>query len=116
MSNDLGNKEVMARNLQRYMTIHRMMRKDLAAMVGVPYTTVCDWVNANTYPRIDKIEKMAMIFGISKADLIETKKPDTVSDAELTQEEHKFFTMYRKLTPEQKGIIETLAKTLHNTS
>lgn len=48
MSNDLGNKEVMARNLQRYMTIHRMMRKDLAAMVGVPYTTVCDWVNANT--------------------------------------------------------------------
>ena len=35
------------------------------------YSTVLDWVNAKTYPRIDKIELMANYFGIEKADLIE---------------------------------------------
>ena len=33
--------------------------------------TFSDWVNAKTYPRIDKIELMANYFGISKADLVE---------------------------------------------
>ena len=34
-----------------------------------------DWVNAKTYPRIDKIELMANFFGIDKSDLIEDKEP-----------------------------------------
>ena len=36
--------------------------------------TFSDWVNAKTYPRIDKIEKMAQYFGIEKSDLIEKRK------------------------------------------
>jgi len=71
MDNNLGNKQTMARNIERFMSIHHMKRKDLAECMTVPYTTVCDWLNAETYPRIDKIEKLAQIFGVSKADLVE---------------------------------------------
>ncbi len=35
--------------------------------------TFSDWVNAKTYPRIDKIELMANYFGISKSDLVEDR-------------------------------------------
>ena len=44
--------------------------------LGVKYTTFTDWINANAYPRIDKIEMMANYFHITKADLVEepTKK------------------------------------------
>jgi len=73
MGNNLGNKQTMAKNIARYMKIHNMKRRDLADCMGVPYTTVCDWLNAETYPRIDKIEKMAQIFGVSKADLVENQ-------------------------------------------
>ena len=30
-----------------------------------------DWVNGKKYPRIDRIEKLAIYFGVSKSDLIE---------------------------------------------
>jgi len=71
MPNNLGNKRIMAKNIESYMSKNNINRKDLSEMMGVPYTTICDWLNMNTYPRIDKIEKMAQIFGISKSDLVE---------------------------------------------
>jgi repressor LexA len=68
---DLGNKEVMAKNIKRYMEKSNLDRKELATIAGVAYSTLSDWLNANKYPRIDKIERMANYFGISKADLVE---------------------------------------------
>lgn len=68
---ELGNKEVMAKNIKRLMTIHNKDRNDVCKDLGFKYTTFTDWINAKTYPRIDKIEMMANYFGVSKADLVE---------------------------------------------
>ena len=70
MSN-LGNKEIMARNIQYYMSKYDKTRQDMCEALGVKYTTFTDWVKGNSYPRIDKIELMANYFGITKADLVE---------------------------------------------
>ena len=67
----LGNKEIMARNIKRYMQKMGISRKDFCERLGFAYSTVTDWLNAEQYPRIDKIEMMANFFGISKADLVE---------------------------------------------
>lgn len=81
MSN-LGNKEIMAANIKRYLDRKGITMKDLSIELGVPYTTVCDWCKGATYPRIDKIELMAQFFGINKADLVED--PEDVKE-ELLQ-------------------------------
>ncbi len=70
MSN-LGNKEIMAKNIQYYMDKYDKTRQEMCEALGVKYTTFTDWVKGNSYPRIDKIELMANYFGISKADLVE---------------------------------------------
>lgn len=67
----LGNKEVMANNITKCMEMHNKSRQEMCTALGVKYTTFSDWVNAKTYPRIDKIELMANYFGISKASLVE---------------------------------------------
>lgn len=67
----LGNKEVMARNIRRLMETHGKDRNDVCKDLGFKYTTFTDWINAKTYPRIDKIEMMSNYFGVSKADLVE---------------------------------------------
>ena len=67
----LGNKEIMAKNIQRYMRANGLSRKELAQKLNVPYTTITDWVKGNTYPRIDKIEALANFFGTDKAHLVE---------------------------------------------
>lgn len=68
---DLGNKQIMAKNILYYMDLHNKTRNDMCEALGVKYTTFTDWVKGNSYPRIDKIELMANYFGISKADLVE---------------------------------------------
>lgn len=75
MKNNLGNKEVMAKNIRRYMELHDKTRSDLCSALGIRYTTLSDWLNAKTYPRIDKIEIMANYFGIKKSDLVEPASP-----------------------------------------
>lgn len=91
MSN-LGNKEVMAKNLKYYMEISGKSQKELCEIVGVSTSTFSDWVKAKKYPRIDKIELLANYFKILKSDLIEEKseehremqkKNDTLTDIVL---------------------------------
>lgn len=69
----VGNKEIFARNLKRYIARSGKDRRELADIWGFPYSTVTEWMNAKKYPRIDRIQKMADYFGITMADLIEEK-------------------------------------------
>lgn len=77
MKNDLGNKEIMSQNIRYYMEQRRKSRQDMCDALGVKYTTLTDWINGNTYPRIDKIELMANYFGIKKSDLVEDRRKAT---------------------------------------
>ena len=67
----MGNKEVLANNLKYYMDKHNVTRNDLVDDLNIAYMTISDWINAKTYPRIDKIELLAHYFQIEKSDLIE---------------------------------------------
>lgn len=75
--NGLGNKKIMARNIQRLMDKAGKTRLQVCDDLGIKYTTFTDWINANTYPRIDKIELLAQYFGVSKADLVEEHSTET---------------------------------------
>lgn len=77
---DAENKEIMARNIKRYMEGKGVTNQQLCADLNFKYTTFLDWINAVTYPRIGKIEAMADYFGVQKSDLIEE---------ELTEEKEK---------------------------
>ncbi|WP_459446208.1 XRE family transcriptional regulator [Ligilactobacillus salivarius] len=67
----LGNKKIMASNIRRNLDKLGLNTKEFSNKLDFKYTTVLDWVNAKTYPRIDKIEKMANFFGIEKSELVE---------------------------------------------
>ena len=67
----LGNKEVLAMNLKKYIERSGKDRRTIAKDLGFPYSTLTDWINGNKYPRINNIEKLAAYSGVSKSDLIE---------------------------------------------
>ena len=70
MSN-LGNKKTMSKNIKKYMAVNNVDRMKLSRDLKIKYSTLSDWINEKTYPRIDKIELMANYFNVTKADLIE---------------------------------------------
>ncbi len=81
----IGNKEVFAKNLARYVERSGKTQKELSELLGVATSTFNDWMKAKKYPRIDKIEMLANIFGCLKSDLIEDKTEmqknnDVISD------------------------------------
>lgn len=84
MSN-LGNKQIMANNIRLYMGKASVTAKDICTVLKIPMPTFSDWINAKTYPRIDKIEMLANYFGISKADLVEEHllENETSNDKEM---------------------------------
>lgn len=70
----LGNKEIMAQNIRYYLKKYGKTQKEICKDLGFKEMTFSDWVNAKTYPRIDKIEKIANYFHVQKADLVEEKR------------------------------------------
>ncbi|HEM3202754.1 TPA: helix-turn-helix transcriptional regulator [Streptococcus suis 8830] len=73
----LGNKEIMAENIKYFMDKKGVDRNQLCADLDLKYMTVSDWINAKSYPRIDKIELLANYFGVSKSDLVEPRNSPT---------------------------------------
>ncbi len=67
----LGNKEIFAKNIKKQILKSGKDRKTIAEELDCSYSTLTDWVNGKKYPRIDKMEKLAEYFGVSKSDLIE---------------------------------------------
>ena len=73
MQSDLGNREIMARNILFYMKKYGKGRKEICRDLNIKYTTFTDWVKGKNYPRIEKIEALADYFHVSKADLVEDR-------------------------------------------
>ena len=121
MENNLGNKEIMAKNITRFMQAKGVNRADFSRDLGFNYNTVSDWIHAKKYPRIDKIEAMARYFGVTKADLVEPpaappsaqeaaepyKAPLTKRD-ELTEHEREHIELYRELDERGRNAVDDL--------
>ncbi|WP_288839280.1 helix-turn-helix domain-containing protein [uncultured Megasphaera sp.] len=100
MSN-LGNKDIMAKNIKHYMESRGVDRNKICSDLNLKYTTFTDWVNAKTYPRIDKIEMLANYFGITKADLVEDFSSSN-NDTQLTKRDE------RDIQKRLKAILEDM--------
>lgn len=102
----LGNKEIMAKNIQFYMDKYGKSRQDMCDALGVKYTTFTDWVKGNSYPRIDKIELMANYFGISKSDLVEEKTASNPDDHYYLNDETRQIAQEAFENPELRTLFK----------
>ena len=102
---NLGNKEIMAKNIRHYMEKYNKTRQEMCEALGVKYTTFTDWVKGNSYPRIDKIELMANYFGISKADLVEDRNDDSSLTARDEKDIEKILDQTKQQLLSQEGLM-----------
>lgn len=122
MSN-IGNKQVFGNNLAYYVESSGKSQRELAEILGVAASTFNDWVKGKKYPRIDKIEMLANIFGILKSDLIEQrteehremqKKNNIQADIVLRmQRDEQFFQVVNRIhemDPEKLSGLLTFLK------
>ena len=108
------NKQIMARNIQRYMDQRGITRQQLCDALDIKYTTLRDWLKGITYPRIGKVEAMANYFGCEKSDLIEEKEQTTETDS--LSEKRKALIDFAMSVPDDKAemILQVMKTILKN--
>lgn len=103
----LGNKQVMSRNIRKYLELKDVTAADLSRAIDVPQPTISTWLSARYYPRIDKIEKMAKYFNCTKADLVEDEE-DYSKLIEVTDEQYRLLKAYQSADENTKAMIRKL--------
>lgn len=98
-------KKIMAYNISYYLSVTGRTQRQMCKDLGFKENTVSDWLNAKTYPRIDKIEKMAIYFNCKKSSLIE--RYDVANISTLTVDELGMIAKFRKLNADGKERLTT---------
>ena len=108
----LGNKEIFSENLIRYLDSSGKRQIEVANAIGVSSGTFCDWVKGRAYPRMDKVQKLADYFGISKSDLVE--KRDIEKEKTLL-EDQKILDLFHKVPKEKRAEAIALCESVLST-
>lgn len=93
-------KKTMASNIDRQLKIAKKTQREMCQALGFKENTVSDWMNAKTYPRIDKIEMMANYFNCKKSNLIE-RLSDQLGDS-LTIQEQQLLSDFRAIEESER--------------
>lgn len=70
MSKEESIRSVICGNLNRLLHQRRMTQKELSEYMGVSASTVNDWVRGKKIPRMDKVDKLCSIFGVSREEIL----------------------------------------------
>lgn len=98
--------KIFAAKLKYFLARNNMTQADLANKLGVGTTSVYNWCSGLKTPRMDKVDKMCEIFGISRSALITSEYSDEVKEQDsLTEEESKIISAYRSASNDTKNAV-----------
>ena len=61
-------KNIVAKNVCRLMVEQEKTRRQICEDLQIKYTTFCDWLNGNSYPKLESLETLAGYFGVGISD------------------------------------------------
>lgn len=100
-------KQVFSNNLKRQLALHDKQPVDLVNDLGIPFSTVSNWINGLKFPRMGKIELLAQYFGVEKSALIEETAPE---DPYYLNEDARELAEFLFHNPEYKVLFDASRK------
>jgi repressor LexA len=105
---NLGSYEIFSSNLKRYVDDSGKMHKDIAKAVGVSKGTFSDWLNGRAYPRMDKIQRLSEIFGITMSDLVDERPSE--EDLVFASQKEEVLELFSKVPEEKRELVLSLIR------
>ena len=95
---------VFSRNLSKHLKRKGKNQRELAKAIGYGPSTVCDWLNGRSMPRMPKLQLIADFLGVSISDLIEDV--DEAKGA-ISEKEQKLLDLFHNIPEEhQDGLLD----------
>ena len=91
-----NSKEILSKNIQYLLKKNNLSREEVARVLGVKYTTFCDWVKGRTYPKMDYITKLANYLMVTTNALVD-ENPDyerAIDDAMSVQSDINSYDVF----------------------
>lgn len=76
---------VVSQNLVRLMKANNKSRKQLCEDIDVKYTTLCDWINGKSLPKLETLETLSFYFGTEVTDFFVEFDGKSAPSARLTK-------------------------------
>lgn len=105
----LGNKDVFSANLTYYIEKSHLTQKEVAKKIGVTESSITDWVTKRHYPRLDKIQLLAEVFGVKPTDLVE---PLDLSQKTIDEKKQLVLDLFDRIPDGNKEIAIKMLQTL----
>lgn len=113
--------KLIGENIKKYMELNNLTQTDIANKLNVSTSSVSQWVNAKKSPRMDKVDDLCKIFGITRKDLliegenkddyyyINNETREIANDIYHNPELRMLFDASRDLSPEDiKATVEMI--------
>lgn len=101
MEYDVEYQNPLPENIKKLREQKGLSQTELAKRVGVTSGMVSFYESGRSYPRMDKIEKLAQVLGVTPQELL--TKPS--SKSAMTIDELNLVANYRTLNPEGKDVV-----------
>lgn len=102
-------RELFARNLKRLLEMNDKQPADIVRDLGIPFSTVSNWINGEKFPRMGKVEMLANYLGVEKSDLLEDKG-DSVPESYYINEDARDLARFLFDNPEYKALFDASRK------
>lgn len=90
-----------SRNISNYMDTLNVTQTELSKLLDCSNTTISMWIQGNSTPRMDKIDKMCEIFHCTRQDLLRDT-PKTKEEIEEDQIIASFAKMFKEFDAEHR--------------
>lgn len=102
MQTKVDTKQIIANNIEFLLQASAMTRQELCKATDIKYTTLCDWVSARTYPRLDALERVADYYSLEIGELFVDIKNDQALCSRVEQYARRLVKMkdYENTYPE----------------
>ena len=105
---ELGNKEIFAKNLNRYLGLSGKTQTEVAKFVNVSKGTFSDWTSGRAYPRMDKVQLLAQYFGIKMSDLVDDVNSNKKED------DQEILDLFHKVPEDKREFVLSMIRSAVN--
>lgn len=82
--------------LSEFMSRNNLTQTDIAKKLNVSKQTVSDWVNGKKFPRVDKMQELANIFGVLMSNMYTYSEKNIIDPVEsFSDDEKQLIYLYR---------------------
>ena len=106
---DETSRIIFSNNLKRLLELNEKQPADIVRDLGIPFSTVSNWINALKMPRMGKIELLANYLHCEKSDLIEDKG-NKVPEAYYLNDEARDLAQFLFENPEYRVLFDASRK------